>query len=113
MKPSESVEGFATHFLHLCHEIPEPFMDLDFITQELKHFVHVSWNGEIPDFSSSSTLVDNETPHVSKKVPLAATTKLRNLHSGYPLTVVAKMRNLNGMFPTHLLGCLPPQWRKL
>ena len=42
MKPSESVEDFATCFLHLCHEIPEQFVDLDFMSQELKRLVHVS-----------------------------------------------------------------------
>ena len=69
MKPRESIEDFATHFLHLCHEIHERFVDIDFMSQELKHLVHVSWNGEPPDFPSSSTLIDHETPHVLKRVP--------------------------------------------
>lgn len=42
MKPSEIVEEFSTRFLHLCHEIRERFVDLDFMRQELKRLVHVS-----------------------------------------------------------------------
>lgn len=69
MNPGESVKDFATRFLHPCHEIPEWFVYLDFMSQELKCLVHVSRNGEPPDFHSSLTLVDHETPHVSKRVP--------------------------------------------
>ena len=42
MKHRKLVEHFSTHLLHLCHEIPEWFVDLEFMSQELKCLVHVS-----------------------------------------------------------------------
>lgn len=39
------------------------------MSQELKLLVHVSRNGELPDFLPSSTLSDLDTPHVLKSVP--------------------------------------------
>lgn len=77
MKHGESIEDFATCFLHLCHEIPEQCVDLDFINQELKHLVHVSRNSELPNFPSSSTLLDHETPHVSQRVPPCSNQKTK------------------------------------
>lgn len=62
MKPGESVEEFATHFLHLCHEIPKQFLDTDFMSQELKCLVHVSRHSDPPNFPYSSNIVDHEAP---------------------------------------------------
>lgn len=112
MKPGESVQDFSTRFLHIYHEIPEQFLDPDFVSQELKFLVHVSQNSEALDFSCSSTLVDHETPHYVEEehtlhlflvillfwswrgCPLTTVAKLRNLHWGCPLVVVAKLRNM-------------------
>lgn len=69
MKLGKLVEDFATCILHLCHEIPAWFVDLEFMSQELKCLFHVSWNVEPSDFPSSPTLADHVTPHVLKRVP--------------------------------------------
>lgn len=69
MKPGESVEDFASHFLHLCYEIPKQFLDLDFMSQELKRLVHVSRHGEPPNFPSSSTLSNHEAPQFAEEEP--------------------------------------------
>ena len=112
MKLGELVEDISTHFLHLCHEIPERFEDLDFMSQELKHLVHVSQNGEPPNFPSSLTLVDHETPHVSKRVPPHSGFKVEESAQNVTPRKSCKAEKLCNMFPTHLLDFLLPQRRK-
>jgi len=69
MKLNESVEDFSDLFLHLCCEISKEDMNEDFLKQELEHLVLIYLHGELepPYFSTSSTLVNHETPLISKE----------------------------------------------
>jgi len=69
MKLGESVEDCSTRYLQLRHKIPKQFVDLNFMSQELKHLVHVSRYSEPLDFPSSSTLDDHEAPQFIEEDP--------------------------------------------
>lgn len=60
--PDEWVEDFANQFLHICCEIPDKLLKLDFLMQEFRRLVHVSQYTEICDLISSPNLADHEAP---------------------------------------------------
>lgn len=72
MDPDESVEDFSNRFLNLCYEFPEEDMYRYFLKQNFKHLFHISLHGESkqPYVSSSSTLVNQETPIILDEEPI-------------------------------------------